>query len=83
VSPELTNNTATLLCHLNSPIITATLLSPELTNNNSYLAVSPELTNNRLRIPSTDAAMNTKIQDTHEETALMFSLDRPFQRSEF
>jgi hypothetical protein len=53
------------------------------TNNNDYLVVSTELTNNLLRIPSTDAAMNTKIQDTHEETALMVSLGLPFQHSEF
>jgi hypothetical protein len=53
------------------------------TNNNSYFVVSTELTNNLLRIPSTDAAMSTKIQDTHAETALMFSLDLPFQRSDF
>ena len=53
------------------------------TNNNGYLVVSNELTNNHLRIPSTDAAMNTKIQETRAETALMVSLDLPFQRSEF
>jgi len=52
-------------------------------NHDGNLAVSIELTNNLLRIPSTGAAMNTKIQDTHAETALMFALDLPFQRNEF
>jgi len=52
-------------------------------NHEGNLAVATELTNNLLRIPSTGAAMNTKIQDTHAETALMFSLDLPSQRNEF
>jgi hypothetical protein len=49
---------------------------------NGYLVVSTELTNNLLRTPSTDAAMNTKIRDIHEQTALMVSLDLLFLRSE-
>jgi hypothetical protein len=53
------------------------------THSNGCLVISNELTNNLLKIPSTDVAMNTKIQDIHEETALMVSPGLLFQRSGF
>jgi hypothetical protein len=53
------------------------------TANNESSIVSLLLTNNLWKILAIDVAMNTKIRDIREETALVFSLGLLFQRSEF